>query len=65
MKKTLQNGPSQNLTLITNGAAYHVGYTAAMHPKWCMARPARLERATCGFEVDFFLKAIPNHFQTL
>jgi len=30
-----------------------------------MARPARLERATCGFEVDFFSTAIPHHFQLL
>ena len=23
----------------------------ATHPTWCMARPVRLERTTCGFEV--------------
>ena len=26
-------------------------FRAAIHPTWCMARPVRLERTTCGFEV--------------
>ena len=30
-----------------------------------LARPARLERATCGFVVDFFSEAISHHFQRL
>ncbi|GEM_PF-732711 len=40
-----------NLTYITDGAVYHVRYTAATNPAWFVARPVRLERTTCGFEV--------------
>jgi hypothetical protein len=34
---------------VSYGALNHVRFRAAMHLTWCMARPARLERATCGF----------------
>ena len=37
--------------VIAIGALNNVEFRAAIHPTWCMARPARLERATCGFVV--------------
>ncbi len=36
---------------VLNGALNYVEFRAAMYPMWYMARPARLERATCGFVV--------------
>jgi hypothetical protein len=41
-----------------------------MHPMWFMARPARLERATCGFVVRRSIhlsygRFIPNHTTSL
>ena len=33
------------------GALNYVEFRAAIHPTWCMARPVRLERTACGFEV--------------
>src|SRR5512139_1881790 len=40
-----------NLVWFVIGVLTHVGFRIAMHPTWCMARPVRLERTTCGFEV--------------
>jgi hypothetical protein len=41
-----------HLTLLKrNGALNHVRFRAATNPTWFVARPVRLERTTCGFEV--------------
>jgi hypothetical protein len=37
-----------------NGALNHLRFKAATNPTWFVARPARLERATCGFVVKTF-----------
>jgi hypothetical protein len=34
-----------------NGALNYVEFRAATNPAWFVARPVRLERTTCGFEV--------------
>ena len=52
------------------GALNHVRFRAAMNPMWFVARPARLERATCGFVVrrsiqlsyGRFLELVNNYF---
>ena len=47
----LGSGQPYTLCGISFGALNHVRFGAAMYPLWYMARPARLERATCGFVV--------------
>ena len=58
----LGSGQPYTLCGISFGALNHVRFGAAMYPLWYMARPARLERATCGFVVIFVIlaKAIRN-----